>query len=100
MNRNIVDLAWKLADKHNSDPASEDLAAPRVRIAYTTGFIAMAFIAEQQLRATLEAHGCEWDEVEDIMHQWSKRIEALTGDEDKRVGNDDPRGYDKEGGKQ
>lgn len=98
MNSNIVDLAWKLAYKHNSDPASEDLAAPRVRIAYTTGFMAMAFIAEQQLRATLEAHGCGMDEAWDIMHQWSKRIAALTGDEDKRVGDNDPRGYDKEGG--
>lgn len=58
----------------------------------------MADIAEQQLRATLEAHGCQWDEVEDIIGQWRKRIEALNGDEHKRVGDNDPRGYDKEGG--
>lgn len=58
----------------------------------------MADIAEQQLRATLELHGCQWDEVADIIGQWCKRIEALNGDEHKRVGGDDPRGYDKEGG--
>ena len=95
---NVVDLSWALARQYEPAPASEDLNAPLTRIAYVTGFERMAEIAEQQLRATLEAHGCEWDEAWDIMHQWSKRIEALTGDEDKRVGDNDPRGYDKEGG--
>ncbi len=94
----IVDLAIVFAHKHNYDTVSEDLAAPRVRIAYLAGFVNMAFIAEEQLRETLKARGCQWDEVEDIIGQWCKRIEALTGDEDKRVGDNDPRGYDKEGG--
>ena len=94
---NIVDLATVFAYKHNSDPASEDLAAPRVRIAYLGGFMNMAFIAKEQLRETLRARGYRWVEVEDIIDQWDKRIEALTGDEHKRVGGDDPRGYDKDG---
>lgn len=95
---NCVNLSWALARQYEPSPASEDLNAPLTRLAYVTGFERMADIAEQQLRATLEAHGCQWDEVEDIMCQWRKRIEALNGDEHKRVGGDDPRGYDKEGG--
>ena len=95
---NCVNLSWALARQYEPAPASEDLNAPLTRLAYVTGFGRMADIAEQQLRATLEAHGCEWDEVEDIMCQWCKRIEAMKGDEHKRVGGDDPRGYDKEGG--
>ena len=95
---NCVKLSWALARQYEPAPASEDLNAPLVRLAYVTGFERMADIAEQQLRATLEAHGCGMDEAWDIMRQWSKRIEALNGDEHKRVGGDDPRGYDKEGG--
>jgi len=94
---NCVNLSWTLARQYEPAPASEDLSAPLVRLAYATGFERMADIAEQQLRATLEAHGCKMDEAWDIMHQWGKRIEALTGDEHKRVGCNDPRGYDKEG---
>lgn len=94
---NCVNLSWALARQYEPAPASEDLNASLTRIAYVTGFDRMADIAEQQLRATLEAHGCQWDEVWDIMCQWRKRIEAMNGDEDKRVGGDDPRGYDKEG---
>lgn len=95
---NCVNLSWALARQYEPSPASEDFNASLTRLAYVTGFGRMADIAEQQLRATLEAHGCQWDEVADIIHQWSKRIEALNGDEHKRVGGDDPRGYDKEGG--
>lgn len=95
---NCVNLSWALARQYEPSPASEDLNAPLTRLAYVTGFERMADIVEQQLRATLEAHGCQWDEVEDIIAQWSKRIEAMKGDEHKRVGGDDPRGYDKEGG--
>lgn len=94
---NIVDLSWKLARQYCPAPVSEDLHSSRVRLAYVRGFDQMALIAEQQLRATLEAHGCKWREVEDIIQQWSRRIDALYGDEHKRVGGDDPRGYDKEG---
>ena len=95
---NCVNLSWTLARQYEPAPASEFLSAPLVRLAYTTGFNRMADILEEQLRATLEAHGCQLDEVEDIIGQWCKRIEALNGDEHKRVGGDDPRGYDKEGG--
>jgi len=95
---NCVKLSWELARQYEPAPAGEDLNAPFVRLAYVTGFERMAEIAEQQLRATLEAHGFGMDEAWNIMHLWSKRIEALTGDEHKRVGGDDPRGYDKEGG--
>lgn len=94
---NVVELSWALARQYEPAPASEDLEAPLKRLAYANGFDRMAEIAEEQLRKTLEAHGCQWDEVEDIIHQWSRRIDALNGDEDKRVGGDDPRGYDKEG---
>jgi len=95
---NCVNLSWALARQYEPAPASEDLYSVRVRLAYAAGFNRMADIAEEQLRATLEAHGCQWDEVEDIIGQWCKRIESMNGDEDKRVGGDDPRGYDKEGG--
>ena len=94
----IVDLSWELARQYCPAPVSEDLHSPRVRQAYFAGFMKMELIAEQQLRATLEAHGCQWNEVEDIIHQWSSRIDGLNGDEHKRVGDNDPRGYDKEGG--
>ena len=94
---NVVELSWALARQFEPAPASEFLSAPLVRLAFATGFDRMSEIAEQQLRATLEAHGCQWDEVEDIMRQWCSRIDALNGDEHKRVGGDDPRGYDKEG---
>lgn len=76
---NCVKLSWELARQYEPAPASEDLNAPLVRLAYVTGFERMADIAEQQLRATLEAHGCGMDEAWDIVHQWCKRIEALTG---------------------
>ena len=92
---NVVELSLALARQYK--PVSEELSAPLVRLAYATGFDRMAEIAEQQLRATLEAHGLQWDEVEDIVRQWCRRIDALNGDDDKRVGCNDPRGYDKEG---
>lgn len=94
---NIVDLSWKLARQYCPAPVSEDLHSSRVRLAYVRGFDQMALIAEQQLLATLVAHGCKWREVEDIIQQWRKRIDALNGDEHKRVGDNGPRGYDKEG---
>ena len=64
---NCVKLSWALARQYEPAPAGEDLNAPFVRLAYVTGFERMAEIAEQQLRATLEAHGCKMDEAWDII---------------------------------